>query len=155
MSKLTIVPEGQSALTPHLVVKNAAGAIDFYKAAFGATELFRLVEPSGKVGHAELRAFGGHFMLADEYPDFGALSPPSIGGSPVRLHLYVEDVDAVVDAAVKAGATLLRPVKDQFYGDRSGTVSDPFGHQWNIASRKEVLSAAEMQERWNKVFAAS
>jgi PhnB protein len=153
MSKLPVVPEGQSALTPHIVVKDGARAIEFYKAAFGAKELFRLTEPGGKVGHAELRVFGGHFMLADEYPDFGALSPSTIGGSPVRLHLYVEDADAVVARAVDAGATLLRPVKDQFYGDRGGSIADPFGHHWNIATRKEVLSPSEMQERWSKVFA--
>lgn len=153
MSKLPVVPEGQSALTPYLVVKDAARAIGFYKAAFGASELFRLAEPSGKVGHAELRAHGGHFMLADEYPDFGALSPASIGGSPVKLHLYVEDADSVIARAVEAGATLLRPVKDQFCGDRSGTIADPFGHHWNIATRKESLSPAEMQQRWNKAFA--
>lgn len=152
MSKLAIVPDGQGPLTPYLVTKDAAAAIAFYKTAFGATELFRLTEPSGKVGHAELRAYGGLFMLADEYPDFGALSPHTVGGSPVRLHYYVADVDAAVKQAVNAGATLLRPVKDQFYGDRGGMISDPFGHQWFFATRKEQLSPAEMQARWSKAF---
>jgi PhnB protein len=151
MSKKATTP-AQSTLTPYIVVKDAARAIDFYKAGFGAVELFRLTEPSGKVGHAELRINGGLLMLADEYPDFGALSPATIGGSPVKLHLYVEDADSAVAQAVTAGATLLRPVKDQFYGDRSGTVSDPFGHHWHIAARKEVVSPAEMQARWNKAF---
>jgi PhnB protein len=155
MSKLATVPEGQSALTPYIVVKDAAHAIAFYKTAFDAAELFRLTEPTGRVGHAELRIMGGHLMLADEYPDFGALSPVTIGGSPVRLHLYVEDADAVVAKAVAAGATLLRPVNDQFYGDRSGAVSDPFGHHWHIATRRETLSPSQMQARWNKAFEAS
>jgi PhnB protein len=141
-----------SALTPYLVVREAAKAIDFYKKAFGARELFRLAEPSGKIGHAELTVGDGRMMIADEYPDFGALGPVSIGGTPVSLHLYVDDVDAVVERAAQAGATILRPVKDEFFGDRTGTLSDPFGHRWQIATRKEEVTPAEMQQRWSAMF---
>src|SRR4051812_38032073 len=112
-------------LTSYLIVKNTPAAIAFYTAAFGAKELFRLVEPSGKVGHAEVELAGTTLALADEYPDFGALSPISVGGSPVSMHLYVDDVDAVVAKAEKAGATLLRPIVDEFYGDRVGMITDP------------------------------
>jgi PhnB protein len=147
------VPSGRSALSPYLIVKGAARALDFYQKAFGAKELFRLREPSGKIGHAELEIGGGRIMLAEEYPDFGALSPVTIGGSPVALHLYVEDVDAVVARATAAGATLLRPVQDEFFGDRTGMVTDPFGHKWHLATRKEDVSPEEMQTRMNAAFA--
>ena len=140
------------ALTPYLVVKGAAEAIAFYAKAFGAKEVFRLSEPSGKVGHAELEIRGSRFMLADEYPDFGALAPSSIGGSPVSLHLYVDDVDRVVEGATAAGATVLRAVKDEFYGDRTGMIADPFGHKWHVSTRKEEVPPAEMQRRWNEMF---
>ena len=140
------------AVTPYLVVKGAAEAIAFYTKAFGAKELFRLSEPSGKVGHAELEIRGSTFMLADEYPDFGALSPTTIGGSPVSLHLYVDDVDGVVANATAAGATVLRAIKDEFYGDRTGMIADPFGHKWHVSTRKEEVTPAEMQRRWNEMF---
>ncbi|MDQ2646555.1 MAG: VOC family protein [Myxococcota bacterium] len=126
-----------SRLSAYLVVKGAARAIDFYTRVFGATELYRLTEPSGKVGHAELELGGARFMLADEYPDFGALSPVTIGGSPISMHLYVDDVDALVKRAEEAGATLLRPLKDEFFGDRTAMVGDPFGHKWHLATRVE------------------
>ena len=139
------------ALSPHIVVKGAARAIDFYRESFGATEVFRLGDPgSDRVGHAELDIQGCRLMLADEYPDFGALSPVTIGGSPVTLHLYVDNVDAVVERAVKAGATLLRPLKDEFYGDRTAMLADPFGHRWQVATKREDVSPAEMQKRWNE-----
>jgi len=147
------VPSGRPALSPYLIVKGAARALDFYQEAFGAKEVFRLSEPSGKIGHAELEIGGGRMMLADEYPDFGALSPVTIGGSPVALHLYVDDVDAVVARATAAGATLLRPVQDEFFGDRTGMVTDPFGHKWHLATRKEDVSPEEMQTRMNAAFA--
>ncbi len=138
------------ALAPHIVVKGAGRAIDFYRASFGATEVFRLREPGNdRIGHAELDILGCRLMLADEYPDFGALSPVTIGGSPVTLHLYVDDVDAVVERAVKAGATLLRPLKDEFYGDRTAMLADPFGHRWQVATKREDVSPEEMQKRWN------
>jgi PhnB protein len=152
MPTVSPVPQGQSALVPHLVAKNCAKAIDFYKIAFGATEEFRLVEPSGKIGHAELRIGGALIMLADEYPDFGAVSPPSVGGCPVKLQLYVTDADAAVARAVAAGATVVREAKTEFYGDRTATVADPFGYTWQIASRVENVSPTEMQARWNKMM---
>jgi PhnB protein len=148
------LPKPPGSLTPFLTVKEAEAAIAFYREAFGAVELFRLSEPSGKVGHAELRIGDALLMLNDEYPDFGALSPIAVGGSPVKLHLYVKDVDTVVARAVAAGATLLRPVKDEFYGDRSGLVADPSGHAWFIATRKEEVTPAEMQRRWDAVLQA-
>lgn len=147
------VPQAHQALSPYLVVKGAPQAIAFYTQAFGAKELFRLSEPSGKVGHAELELMSCRFMLADEYPDFGALSPLTLGGTPVAIHLYVEDVDKVVERAVSAGATLLRAVKDEFYGDRTGTLSDPFGHKWHISTRKEEVSPEEMQKRMDEAYA--
>jgi PhnB protein len=140
------------ALAPYLCVGNASAALDFYCRAFGAIEAFRLTDPSGKIGHAEVHLAGMTFMLADEYPDFGARSPASIGGSPVSLLLYVADVDAVVTQAVSAGATLLRPIVDEFYGDRVGMVMDPFGHKWHIATRIEQVAPAEMQRRMDKMY---
>lgn len=141
-------------LSAHLVVRGAARAIEFYERAFGARELYRLTEPGGKVGHAELELSGCRLMLADEYPDFGALAPPSVGGTPVSLHLYVDDVDRVAASAVEHGATLLRAVKLEFFGDRTGMVLDPFGHRWHLATRVEQISPEEMQRRWGEVFAA-
>jgi PhnB protein len=141
--------EGSRALSPYLTVKDAAAAIDFYRTAFGAVELFRLTAEDGRIGHAELDVAGAIVMLSDEWPDFGALSPPSIGGSPVKLHLNVDDSDAVVARAVAAGATLVRPVRDQFYGERSGMIADPFGHSWFVATVKEEVAPAEMQRRWD------
>jgi len=149
------IPDGRQVLTPYLVVRNAAKAIEFYTEAFGAKEVFRLTEPQGKIGHAELRIGDSLLMLADEYPDFGALGPASIGGSPVTLHLYVEDVDRVVAGATSAGATLLRAVKDEFYGDRTGMIVDPFGHKWHIATHAEDVSPQEMQRRWGAMLRAT
>jgi PhnB protein len=144
------VPHDRPALAPYLIVKDAVKAIDFYRKTFGATEVFRLTEPeSSRVGHAELRIGDSLLMLADEWPDFGALSPISIGGSPVSLHLYVEDVDGFIARATAAGATILRTIRDEFYGDRTGTIADPFGHHWHIATRKEEVAPQEMQQRWN------
>ncbi len=138
------------ALSAYLCVRGAERAIAFYKAAFGAEEIFRLVDPGdGRIGHAELSLGGARLMLADEYPDFGALSPESIGGTPVKLHLYVDDVDAVFARAMAEGATALRPPKDEFYGDRSGLLSDPFGHAWFLATAGEPVAPEEMQARWN------
>jgi PhnB protein len=145
-------PGERQALTPYLIVKDAAKAIEFYKRAFGAQELFRLTEPQGRIGHAELQIRDSLLMLADEHRDFGALSPASIGGSPVSIHLYVDDVDRVVEGAASRGATILRQVKDEFYGDRTGMIADPFGHKWHIATRKEEVSPEEMQRRWSAMF---
>ena len=140
-------------LSPYLCCRDAARAMEFYRIALSAKETMRLAEPSGRIGHAELELAGTTVMLADEYPDYGVLSPASIGGTPVRLHLYVDDVDAVVARAVEAGATLVRPVEDQFYGDRSGQIQDPFGHVWHLATRKEELSAAEVRRRYDELVA--
>ncbi len=140
-------------LTPYIGFKDAARAIEFYVTAFRAEEQFRLVEPSGRIGHAEIKIGEAQLMLSDEYPDFGALSAQTLGGCPITLHLYVDDVDAFVDRAVKAGATLLRPVKDEFYGDRAGQIADPFGYKWMIATQKESVSPKEMQKRWSTMLA--
>lgn len=143
-----------SSLSPYITVQNAAEAIEFYIAAFGAKEVFRLVDPSdGRIGHAEIVIGGITFMLSDEYPDFGALSPETVGGSPVKFQFYVDDVDAMFSAAIALGATELRPVKDQFFGDRSGMLTDPFGHSWTLASKGESVSPEEMQKRWSDSMA--
>lgn len=145
--------DAQQTLRAHMTVHDAKAAIAFYVKAFGAVEAFRLVEPgSGKVGHAEIRIGDSILMLNDEYPDFGAKSPAATGGSPVAFHIQVADADKAVDRAVKAGATLVRPVQDQFYGDRSGTVACPFGYRWSLAAAKEVVSPAEMQKRWSEML---
>jgi PhnB protein len=143
----------QSAITPYLCCRDAAGAIDFYKRAFGAVEEMRLAEPTGRIGHAELRIAGASIMLSDEYPEMNVLSPQSIGGSPVAIHLYVDDVDEVAAQAVAVGAVVLRPIADQFYGDRTGTFEDPYGHRWFIATHVEELSAAELQRRFDEMTA--
>ncbi len=135
------------ALTPYLTVSDAAAAIAFYIKAFGAEEVYRLNDTDGRIGHAELRIGDSLLVLADEYPDFGALSPARLGGSPVKLHLIVDSPDQSVDAAVAAGAMLVRPVQNEFYGARSGMIVDPFGHSWFIAAKCEDLSVEEMQRR--------
>jgi PhnB protein len=146
-SKVKPIPDGYHTATPYLVVKGGTRALEFYKKAFGATELFRMPGPEGKIGHAEIRIGDSPIMLADEHPDMGARSPESFGGTPVSILLYVDDVDGVVKQAVAAGAKITRPVEDKFYGDRSGTVTDPFGHSWHIATHKEDVSMEEMQRR--------
>lgn len=143
----------RQSVTAHLVAGDATAAIAFYARAFGARELYRLVEPSGKVGHAELQVGSSRIMICDEYPDFGARSAAAIGGSPVKLLLYVDDADAVMRQAVAAGATELRPVKTQFYGDRTGMVVDPFGFTWSIATPVEAVSPEEMQRRFSAALA--
>jgi PhnB protein len=140
------IPAGYEGVTPYLICKNAEAAIDFYTRAFGATELFRLGEP-GMVGHAELKLGNSVIMLADECPQMGAVSPDSVGGTPVTLMIYVEDVDAFTDNAIAQGLQVMRPVEDQFYGDRSGQFKDPFGHQWCFATHKEDLTPEELQQR--------
>jgi PhnB protein len=139
------IPEGYHSITPYLIFKGAAAAIDFYKKAFEATELFRMPDASGtRIGHAELKIGDSHIMLADESPEMGYLSPQTLGGTPISILLYVEDVDRTVPRAVAAGAKLVRPIKDQFYGDRSGTLHDPFGHVWTIATHIKDVSLEEM-----------
>lgn len=146
-SKVKPIPEGYNTLTPYLIFKGASDAIAFYKKALGASEAFRLDEPSGRIHHAEIKIGDSVMMLADEHPDIGALSAKTFGGSPVTLHVYVEDVDAAVKRAVDAGAKLIRPVADQFYGDRTGGIEDPFGYRWFIATHKEDLGIDEIRRR--------
>ena len=141
------IPEGYSAITPYLSIDGAAMAIEYYKKAFGAKERFRMDAPGGKIGHAEILIGDSVVMLADEFAEIDFLSPHARGGTPVGLHLYVRDCDAVFARAVAAGAKVKQPLKDQFYGDRSGTVEDPFGHVWYIATHKEEIPPAEIQRR--------
>jgi PhnB protein len=141
------IPEGWEGATPYLAIKGAADAIEFYKKAFGATESMRMMGPDGRVGHAEIKIGNAHLMLADEHPEIDFLSPQTLGGSPVTIHLYVEDVDSMAAQAEAAGAKVKRPVADQFYGDRGGQFEDPFGHVWYFATRKENLSAEEIKKR--------
>jgi PhnB protein len=146
-AQVKAIPDGYHTITPYLSIKGAASAIDFYKRAFGATEVMRFAQPDGRVGHAELQIGDSRFMLADEFPEMDFRSPHSIGGTAVQLHLYVPNVDTVVSQAVAAGAKLVRPVQDQFYGDRSGTVADPYGHMWHVATHKEDVSMEELRKR--------
>ena len=141
------IPDGYHTVTPYLIVKDAAKAIEFYKKSFGATELLRMAQPDGTIRHAEIRIGDSPVMLADEFPEMDARSPQSIGGSPVSIFLYVEDVDTIFSQAVAAGAKVRRPVADQFYGDRTGGVEDPFGHVWYIATHTEDVSPEEMRKR--------
>ena len=150
---LNPIPEGYHSITPYLIIEGAAKAIDFCKNAFGATEAFRMQEPgSDKIGHAELKIGDSYFMLADEAPDMGYRSPQTLGGAGVSLMLYVSDCDSVVKQALDAGATLERAVQNQFYGDRSGNIKDPFGHVWTVATHVEDVPPAEMMERAKKAF---
>jgi PhnB protein len=141
------IPDGYHSVTPYLIIKGADRAIDFYKKVFGAAQRMRMDGPNATVGHAEIEIGGSAIMLADECPDMGFRSPQSIGGTGVSLHLYVNDVDACFNRAIAAGAKALRPVQDQFYGDRSGTLEDPFGHVWTISTHKEDLSHEELCKR--------
>ena len=146
-SNVKPIPDGYSIIAPYLIIRGAARALDFYKQALGATERMRLVMPSGQIGHAEIQFGGSVVMLADEFPEMNCRSPESLGGSPISLHVYVEDVDAVVARAVSHGAKVTRPVQDQFYGDRSGMIVDPFGHTWNIATHVEDVPPDEIERR--------
>jgi PhnB protein len=146
--------EDLQSVTPHLVCAGAAEAIEFYKRAFGAVELMRLPGRDGRLMHGSIAIGGGRVMLVDEMPECGALSPRSLKGTPVTVHLYVDDVDAFVDRAVKAGATLRMPVTDMFWGDRVAEIEDPSGHRWSIATRKEDLSPKEVSERAQAWFAS-
>lgn len=147
------IPAGYERMTPYLCVAGAADAIAFYVRAFGAVETMRLAEPDGRIGHAEITIGGAPLMLSDEYPEEGVQSPRTIGGTPVAIHVYVPDVDALAERAAAAGATIVRPVADQFYGDRSTTLLDPFGHRWFFATRKEEVSNEEMQRRYDALMA--
>ncbi|MGW2014856.1 VOC family protein [Streptomyces sp. NPDC001927] len=146
------VPEGYPNLTPYLSVDGAAAAIDFYVAVLGATERMRMPAPGGTIGHAELEVGDSLLMLADEYPDIDFRSPKALGGTPLTLHLYVEDVDAVFAKALAHGARELKPVTDEFYGDRIGQFMDPFGHRWSVATHVEDVSEEEMTKRAEKAM---
>ena len=146
MPKVNPIPTGMTAVTPHLVCAGAADAIEFYKQAFGAVEESRLPGPGGKVMHALIRIGGSAIMLVDEAPEWGMLGPKSLKGSPVTIHLYVDDTDAFVARAVKAGAKVTMPVADMFWGDRYGTLEDPFGHRWSVATHVRDVSPDQMME---------
>jgi len=141
------IPEGYHSVTPYLSVKGASRALDFYKSAFGAVELMRFPGPDGKIGHAEIQIGDSKIMLADENPGMGFIGPQTLGGTSFGLDLYVGDVDAVGAQAVKAGAKIVRAIQNQFYGDRSGTFEDPFGHRWTIATHVEDVPPDEMERR--------
>jgi PhnB protein len=146
-AKVKSIPDEYRGATPYLCVKGAATAIDFYKNAFGAREVMRIAMDEGKIGHAELRVGDAPFMLADEFPEMNFRSPQSIGGTPVNVLIYVDDVDALVKRAESAGAKVLRQPEDQFYGDRMATLEDPYGHSWSFATHIEDVSPDEMRKR--------
>ena len=141
------IPEGYHSVTPYLILKNAADAIEFYKKAFGAVELLRMAAPGGKIGHAEIKIGDSPVMLSDEYPDMGFKGPESLGGTPVSLMIYVDDVDKIFPQAIAAGGKEVRPLQNQFYGDRSGTLTDPFGHVWTISTHVEDVPEEELAKR--------
>ena len=157
MSKVHYIPKGYNSVTPYLVIKGAAQAIEYYKDVFGATVVVRMDGPDGKIGHAELKIGDSMIMLADENPTMGQghASATTMGGSPVSLYVYVPDCDKVIDKAVAGNAKILKPVQDQFYGDRSGFFQDPFGHLWGVATHKEDVSGEEMEERMKKMAPAA
>ena|SRR6185295_7714831 len=155
MSQVKAIPEGYHSVTPYLILGKAAAAIEFYKKAFGAKELYRLSGPEGKVGHAEIQIGNSRIMLADEFPEMDTRGPKSMGGSPISLMIYLENVDQAFAQALKAGAKEVRPLENQFYGDRSGTVLDPFGYKWTLATHVEDLSMEEMRKRSDAFLAAS
>ena len=146
MAEVKPIPEGYHSLTPYLIIDGAAKALEFYTKAFGATELFRM-EHEGKIGHAEMKIGDSPFMLADENAQMGFKGPKALGGTPVSLMIYVDDVDTTFKQAVEAGGVEMKPVQDQFYGDRSGTLTDPFGHVWTVATHKEDVSPEEIDKR--------
>ena len=145
------IPDEYPRVTPYLHVDGAKAAIDFYTTVLGAEERMRMPGPDGRIGHAELAIGDSMIMLADEFPDMGVVGPRTVGGTPVTIHVYVEDVDSVFDQAVKAGAKAVRPVEDKFYGDRGGEFEDPFGHRWSIASHIEDLTPEEMEKRMGEL----
>jgi uncharacterized glyoxalase superfamily protein PhnB len=151
MAQVKPIPEGMRSITPHLICAGAANAIEFYKNAFGAVEVARLPGPQGRLMHAMIRIGDSSVMLVDEMPEWGALGPKALKGSPVTIHLYVPDVDAVVGRAVKAGAKVTMPVEDQFWGDRYGKLEDPFGHHWSVATHVRDVSPQEMQQAMQKM----
>ena len=146
MADVKPIPEGYHSVTPYLICKGAAQALDFYKTAFGAAELFRM-EHNGQIGHAEIKIGDSPIMLADEQPEMKYLSPTTLGGTPVSIMIYVDDCDTIYKQAIAAGAVEVKALQDQFYGDRSGTLTDPFGHVWTVATHKEDVSPEEIEKR--------
>ena len=152
-NRIKAIPEGYHTLTPHLVVKGASQAIEFYKKAFGAEEIIRLPGPDGKsLMHAAIKIGDSPLFLADEFPGMASMGPHSIGGTPVTIHVYVEDVDTVFNQAVAAGAQVRMPLADMFWGDRYGLITDPFGHSWSLATHKEDLTPEEIEKRSQAAF---
>jgi len=147
MAKTKNPPAGYNSVTPYLMIKGAAAAIDFYKQAFGATEIMRMPQPDGRIGHAELRIGDSVVMLADEFPEAEAISPRTLGGTTVGLMIYVNDADSVFNKAIGMGAKVKKPMADQFYGDRNGTLEDPWGHKWTISTHVEDVTPEEMNKR--------
>ncbi|MFC3106947.1 VOC family protein [Undibacterium arcticum] len=154
MPQVKSIPEGMHTVTPHLVCAGAADAIEFYKKAFNAVEMGRMPGPQGKLMHAMIRIGDSSIMLVDEFPDWGSFGPKSLKGSPVTIHLYVDDVDAVVERAVGAGAKITMPIEDMFWGDRYGKLEDPFGHSWSVATHMRDVSPEEMQQAMQKMGSA-
>ncbi len=155
MSSVKAIPDGYHNVTPYLFVRSAASAIDFYKSVFGAVETVRMAGPNGKIMHAELKIGDSIVMLADENPQTAMMSPQTVGGFSVGLHLYLENVDAVIQKALENGAKALRPIKNQFYGDRSGSLLDPFGHLWTVSTHVEDVSPEEMSKRMTAAMSQS
>jgi PhnB protein len=157
MAKVSYIPKDYNSVTPYLIIKGAAKAIDYYKKVFGATELMRMAGPDGKVGHAELKIGNSIIMLADENPNMGQehSSATTIGASPVSLLIYLPDVDKVVERAKAEGAKIVKPVQDQVYGDRSGFIQDPFGHFWSVSTHIEDVSPKELEARMKKMSQAA
>lgn len=151
-NKVQAIPAGYHSVTPYMIVKGAALALEFYKKAFGAKELSRSSSPEGEIMHAEIQIGNSIIMLADEYPHMDMRGPQAMNGTPIFIHLYVEDVDSLTAKAVAAGAKVLRPLQDQFYGDRSGSIKDPFGHVWTVSTHKEDVSPEEMDKRLEELM---
>lgn len=152
MANVKPIPEGYNSITPYLVIKGAAAAIDFYRTAFNATEVMRMPMPDGRIGHAELRMGDSVVMLADESPEAEAISPSTLGGTTVGLMIYVEDADSIFNKAISMGAKVKKPMATQFYGDRNGTIEDPFGHKWTIATHVEDVTPEEMKRRMDAMM---
>lgn len=150
--KVLSTPKGYNTITPYLIVDNATNALEFYKKVFGAKEKMRMEKPNGQIGHSEIQIGDSKIMLADEFPEMGARSPKIFGGTPVSIHFYTKNVDEVIKHAIDAGATLLMPVDNMFYGDRSGSVEDPFGHRWYISTHIEDVTPAMMKKRAAAMF---
>jgi PhnB protein len=146
-TKVSPIPAGYHSVTPYLIVKGAADAIEFYKKAFGATELFRMAQEDGRIGHAEIKIGDSPIMLADEFPEMKYFGPQTLGGSSVSILIYVDDVDTMYPQAISAGGKEMKPLQDQFYGDRSGTLTDPFGHVWTIATHMEDVTPEDIEKR--------